>query len=121
MSDPNPSSSAPSVRLPNRRGSDTLASNKPPIWSINQSACTQPAPLWYVIVHTRPVNDLADFRVPVTTVYKAVLAFSTCFRIDVVVGKGEGHLSKDCTSEPKPKACFKCNEVGHLVRYIRLP
>ncbi|KAI0686409.1 VIT family-domain-containing protein [Cerioporus squamosus] len=40
-----PSSSAPSVPLPHRRGSDTLASNKPPVWSINQSACPQPAPL----------------------------------------------------------------------------
>ncbi|KAI0683342.1 hypothetical protein BC835DRAFT_1409409 [Cytidiella melzeri] len=29
---------------------------------------------------------------------------------------GEGHVSKDCTSEPKPKSCFKCNEVGHLSR-----
>ncbi|EJF61757.1 hypothetical protein DICSQDRAFT_136275 [Dichomitus squalens LYAD-421 SS1] len=39
------STSAPSVRLPHRRGSDTLASNKPPVWSINHSACPQPAPL----------------------------------------------------------------------------
>ena len=39
------SASAPSVRLPHRRGSDTLTSNKPPVWSINQSACPQPAPL----------------------------------------------------------------------------
>ena len=39
------SASAPSVRLPHRRGSDTLTSNKPPVWSINQSACLQPAPL----------------------------------------------------------------------------
>ncbi|RPD61604.1 DUF125-domain-containing protein [Lentinus tigrinus ALCF2SS1-7] len=40
-----PSSSAPSVPLPHRRGSDSLLSNKPPVWSINQSACPQPAPL----------------------------------------------------------------------------
>ncbi|RDX45832.1 DUF125-domain-containing protein [Lentinus brumalis] len=39
------SSSAPSVPLPHRRGSDTFASNKPPVWSINESACSQPAPL----------------------------------------------------------------------------
>ncbi|KAH9854540.1 DUF125-domain-containing protein [Lenzites betulinus] len=37
--------SAPAVPLPHRRGSDALASNKPPVWSINQSACPQPAPL----------------------------------------------------------------------------
>ncbi|PIL29130.1 transporter [Ganoderma sinense ZZ0214-1] len=39
------STSAPSVRLPHRRGSDTLGSNKPPVWSISESACSQPAPL----------------------------------------------------------------------------
>ncbi|KAI0345402.1 hypothetical protein BDW22DRAFT_1031381 [Trametopsis cervina] len=32
------------------------------------------------------------------------------------LGGGEGHLSKDCTAEAKPKTCFKCNEVGHLSR-----
>ncbi|KAI1792484.1 VIT family-domain-containing protein [Ganoderma leucocontextum] len=39
------SASAPSVRLPHRRGSDTMGSNKPPVWSINESAGSQPAPL----------------------------------------------------------------------------
>lgn len=43
MSDP--STSAPSVRLPQRRGSDAVGSNKPPVWSINESASSQPAPL----------------------------------------------------------------------------
>ncbi|KAI0831785.1 VIT family-domain-containing protein [Trametes gibbosa] len=36
---------APAVPLPPRRGSDSLAINKPPVWSINHSAGPQPAPL----------------------------------------------------------------------------
>ncbi|KAI0634315.1 DUF125-domain-containing protein [Trametes polyzona] len=39
------SPAAPSVPLPHRRGSDTLTTNKPPVWSINQSVGSQPAQL----------------------------------------------------------------------------
>ncbi|OBZ76802.1 hypothetical protein A0H81_03368 [Grifola frondosa] len=37
-------STAPSVPLPNRRGSESL-SNRPPVWPINQSVAPQTAPL----------------------------------------------------------------------------
>ncbi|KAJ8700406.1 hypothetical protein PTI98_003431 [Pleurotus ostreatus] len=29
---------------------------------------------------------------------------------------GEGHVSRDCTSDPKPKTCYKCGSEGHLSR-----
>lgn len=28
----------------------------------------------------------------------------------------EGHVSRDCTSETKPKSCYKCGQEGHIVR-----
>ncbi|ELU40678.1 zf-CCHC domain-containing protein [Rhizoctonia solani AG-1 IA] len=28
----------------------------------------------------------------------------------------EGHVSRDCTMEAKPKTCYKCNETGHISR-----
>ncbi|KAI0649887.1 VIT family-domain-containing protein [Trametes meyenii] len=39
------SPAAPSVPLPHRRGSESLTTNKPPVWSINHSVGPQPAPL----------------------------------------------------------------------------
>ncbi|KAL7284703.1 hypothetical protein ACG7TL_002008 [Trametes sanguinea] len=42
MSDADRSSAAPSVPLPHRRGSESLANSKPPVWSINQSVGPQP-------------------------------------------------------------------------------
>ena len=32
-----------------------------------------------------------------------------------VKGGMEGHLSRDCTTEPKAKSCYKCGEEGHIV------
>ncbi|KAK7058011.1 hypothetical protein R3P38DRAFT_3169509 [Favolaschia claudopus] len=28
----------------------------------------------------------------------------------------EGHVSRDCTAEAKPKTCYKCNKEGHISR-----
>ena len=36
------------------------------------------------------------------------------------VGGAEGHLSKECTQEAKPKSCYKCGAEGHLVRRVCL-
>lgn len=30
----------------------------------------------------------------------------------------EGHVSRDCTMEPKPKSCYKCGQEGHIVRLL---
>ncbi|KNZ76243.1 DNA-binding protein HEXBP, partial [Termitomyces sp. J132] len=30
---------------------------------------------------------------------------------------GEGHVSRDCTKEAKPKSCYRCGEEGHISQY----
>ncbi|KAJ7470174.1 hypothetical protein B0H11DRAFT_687673 [Mycena galericulata] len=32
------------------------------------------------------------------------------------LGGLEGHVSRDCTAEAKPKACYKCGQEGHISR-----
>ena len=33
----------------------------------------------------------------------------------------EGHVSRDCSQEAKPKTCYKCGGEGHIVRRGVLP
>ena len=33
----------------------------------------------------------------------------------------EGHVSRDCSQEAKPKTCYKCGGEGHIVRAVVLP
>jgi hypothetical protein len=41
---------------------------------------------------------------------------SLTFVVDL--GGLEGHVSRDCTMETKPKSCYKCGQEGHIVRGI---
>ena len=33
-----------------------------------------------------------------------------------LLGGEEGHVSRECNAPQKEKACYRCNEVGHLSR-----
>lgn len=35
--------------------------------------------------------------------------------ISIFAGGAEGHVSRDCTMEAKPKSCYKCGQEGHIV------
>ena len=34
----------------------------------------------------------------------------------IVTGGLEGHVSRDCTMEPRAKSCYKCGQAGHISR-----
>lgn len=34
----------------------------------------------------------------------------------ILPGGEEGHVSRECNAPQKEKACYRCNEVGHLSR-----
>ena len=33
-----------------------------------------------------------------------------------LLGGEEGHVSRECSAPQKEKACYRCNEIGHLSR-----
>lgn len=66
-----------------------------------------------------PVRSTVLILFIATTVHNHCI-FLSLHRAHVIIGGGEGHLSKECTAEPKPKKCYKCDEVGHLVRILSL-
>ena len=38
-----------------------------------------------------------------------------CFKSDIVTGGEQGHLSRDCPSEPSSeRVCYKCKQPGHI-------
>ncbi|KAF7288597.1 hypothetical protein MIND_01426300 [Mycena indigotica] len=53
---------------------------------------------------------------PATTVCPAQIPVETMTLMVVMTGGLEGHVSRDCTMEAKPKACYKCGQDGHIVR-----
>lgn len=70
-------------------------------------------PTWYVALR------LYDRHLPTFSIFTATTVCELLLRVVLSLiiwsGGGEGHVSRDCTGETKPKACYKCGQEGHLV------
>lgn len=94
-------------------------------FTVGHQAATCPkagTPTWYltdVLCYRININEHCHADFTVTTVSGNVIlpsSIQTKFFF-VIVGGLEGHVSRDCTMEAKPKTCYKCGLEGHIVRF----